>query len=249
MTVYDTFLTGSYSRSTMIAPLKEADIDIFVVLNEKYFHHYDNGKNGGQGGLLNLLKRTIQKSYSTTAASRNGQAVTIKFSDFRADVVAGFYRVGGGFLITNSSNNTWLPTDPKKHVDLMTAANKVHANDLVPLVKMIKAWNKSNGAYFRSFHLEVLSLQIFNNVTISDFPSGARFFFDKARELVKLPNYDPAGYGDDVGRYVTVADAVNRLETAYNRALKAEQFARDYKIVDAVRNWRLIFGDYFPAYG
>ena len=41
MEVEDSFLTGSYSRSTMIAPLKEADIDIFVVLNPKYFHNYN----------------------------------------------------------------------------------------------------------------------------------------------------------------------------------------------------------------
>ena len=33
MTVQDSFLTGSYQRSTMIAPLSEADIDIFSVLD------------------------------------------------------------------------------------------------------------------------------------------------------------------------------------------------------------------------
>lgn len=47
LVVLDSFLTGSYSRSTMIAPLKEADIDIFIVLDSKYFYHYDNGQNGG----------------------------------------------------------------------------------------------------------------------------------------------------------------------------------------------------------
>jgi tRNA nucleotidyltransferase (CCA-adding enzyme) len=35
MTVVDDFLTGSYARSTMIAPLKEADIDIFITLDPK----------------------------------------------------------------------------------------------------------------------------------------------------------------------------------------------------------------------
>jgi tRNA nucleotidyltransferase (CCA-adding enzyme) len=33
MTVLDSFLTGSYSRSTLIAPLSQADVDIFVVLD------------------------------------------------------------------------------------------------------------------------------------------------------------------------------------------------------------------------
>jgi hypothetical protein len=54
MTVEDSFLTGSYSRSTMIGPLKEADIDIFMVLNPKYYHHY-NGKNGGPAELFSIV--------------------------------------------------------------------------------------------------------------------------------------------------------------------------------------------------
>ena len=38
----------------MIAPLKEADIDIFVVLPSRYFSHY-NSANGGQAGLLDVF--------------------------------------------------------------------------------------------------------------------------------------------------------------------------------------------------
>ncbi|MER8755152.1 hypothetical protein NKH69_05665 [Mesorhizobium sp. M0976] len=40
MQVNDTFLTGSYARHTMISPLKEAEIDIFCVLKNKYFHFF-----------------------------------------------------------------------------------------------------------------------------------------------------------------------------------------------------------------
>ncbi len=54
------FLTGSYSRQTLIAPLKETDIDIFFVLHSKYYYHYENGQNGGQGGLLDWVKKVIK---------------------------------------------------------------------------------------------------------------------------------------------------------------------------------------------
>src|SRR5262249_28302843 len=115
MDVLDSFLTGSYARSTMIAPLNEADIDVFVVLNARYYHHY-NGQNGGQAGLLDFVRRTLLKTYTRTPdISRNGQAVTIRFDDFMVDVVPGFYRQGGGYLIANSITNTWIATDPKKH--------------------------------------------------------------------------------------------------------------------------------------
>src|ERR1043165_750869 len=182
MTVVDDFLTGSYARSTMIAQLKEADIDIFMVLDPKYYHHY-NGQNGGPAGLLDYTKRTLLKTYTRTPdISRNGQAVTIRFDDFVIDVVVGFNRQGGGYIMANALKNSWLSTDPKKHVELVTASNKVHNGDLVRVIKMLKGWNKSRlNSHFRSFHLEVLALEIFRGVTISNFPSGCRFFFDKAR--------------------------------------------------------------------
>ena len=254
LSVLDSFLTGSYSRSTMISPLKEADIDIFVVLDSKYFHNYNNGQNGGQAGLLDLLKRTLRKTYTKTPdISRNGQAVTIRFSDFMVDVVPAFNRQGGGYLIPNSVSQNWISTDPKKHVEIVTNSNKTHSGDFVPLVKMIKAWNKNNNKYFSSFHLEVLALSILNNVTISDYPSGMRFFFNKARDLITKQNPDPAGYGGDVGSYINtqekIKEAVAKFELAYNRAIKAEDYNSRGYIKDAVDIWIKIFGDYFPTYG
>lgn len=247
------FLTGSYSRSTMIAPLVEADIDIFVVLDNKYYYHYDD-QNGGQAGLLDLLKRTLKKTYTQTPdISRNGQAVSITFTDFIVDVVPAFDRQGGGYLIPNSISQSWIATDPKKHDEIWAAENKAHDGNLVPLIKMIKSWNKGISNYFMSFHLEVMILQLLHGVTINSFPSGVRYFFDKARTYVTQKNPDPSGCAGDVGSYlntqVKVNNAVSRVETAYKRALKAEDHAQRYQVRDSIDTWRLIFGNYFPAYG
>jgi hypothetical protein len=251
--VLDSFLSGSYARQTLIAPLKQADIDIIVILDPKYFNNY-NGQNGGQAGLLDLLKRTLMKTYPNTPdISRNGQAVTIQFTDFVVDVVPAFNRQGGGYLIPNSITQIWLSTDPKKHVQIWSKANQSHNGDFVPLIKMLKAWNRTTSTFLQSFHLETMALQILNNVTITDFPSGVRYFFDKSRDYVTKKNPDPAGYGDDVGGYLNtdekIKDAVSRIETAYSRALKAEDLARRGYIADAVDKWRMVFGEYFPAYG
>lgn len=253
ITILDDFLTGSYSRNTMIAPLSEADVDIFFVLDAKYYHHY-NGQNGGQAGLLDLVKRTLLRTYTSTPdISRNGQAVTIRFKDFSVDVVPGFNRQGGGYLIPNSIQGSWISTNPKSHVDMVAAANKAHGGDFVPLVKMIKGWNREHSKYFGSFHLEVLALEILKNVRISSFPSGVRFFFDKARELVTKQNADPAGFGGDVGSYLNsqgkINDAVQKLTLAYERSIKAEAATTRGNIREAIDMWSKVFGDYFPEYG
>lgn len=252
LNVLDDFLTGSYSRHTMIAPLKEADIDIFIVLNSEYYHHY-NGKNGGQAGLLDLVKRALRRTYTLTPdISRNGQAVTIQFTDFLVDVVPGFNRSGGGFLIPNSITQSWLSTDPKEHVEMLSTANKWHNGDLVPLIKMLKAWNKQINNNFRSFHLEVLAMQLLKSVTISDYPSGIRYYFDKGRDYIAKENPDPAGYGSDVGSYLNskqkVDNAVGIFNTAYKRALKAEESVGKGHLMEAFRLYNLIFGRYFPSY-
>jgi len=64
-------------------------------------------------------------------------------------------------------------------------------------------------------------------VTISTFPSGMRFFFDKARALVTQKNADPAGHGGDVGNYIytqaKIQESAQKFQLAYERALNAEQ--------------------------
>ena len=248
LSVLDSFLTGSYRRHTMIAPLKEADVDVFVVLSSSHF------ERNGQAALLERVRQVLRETYpETPRISPNGQAVTISFTDFEVDVVPGFGRQGGGYLIPDSTKSRWIETDPKRHVDIWAEANKVHNGDLVPIMKMLKAWNRAHSATLRSFHLEVLVLQTFDRVTISDYPSGARFFFDKARtrELTTAP--DPAGYGDAVGGYLDsitkIHAVVERLETAYTRAREAERFDGEGRTRAAVEKWQTIFGDYFPAYG
>lgn len=254
LTILDDFLTGSYVRNTMIAPLAEADIDIFAVLDASYFRHY-NGQNGGPAGLLDWVKQTLRKTYTKTPdISRNGQAVTIQFNDFIVDVVPAFYNTQGGYIIANASYNSWLTTDPKMHVSIFSNTNKTHGGNLVPLIKMIKAWNKSGGSFFTSFHLEVLARHVLTNVTISDFPSAVRFFFDKARTAVAVPIPDPAGYDYSVGRYLTsqfmIDAARSRLTSAYEIAVRAEQWAANgLYIRTAVDEWRRLFPDHFPAYG
>jgi hypothetical protein len=242
--VSDSFLTGSYMRSTMIAPLKRADVDIFMVVDSGYFD------TNGQASLLDRVKRALKRHYKTPDISRNGRAVTITFDDFIVDVVPGFHRQGGGFLIPDSVRKEWVATDPQLHVEIFAETNKVHGGDFVPLVKMLKAWNRTHGGLLRSFHLETLARHLLTNVTISDFPSGCRWFFDKARDQLEVQLEDPAGYAGPVG-YISAADlagAKSRMETAFKRAAAAEQLALQERIADAFEQWRLIFPEHFPAY-
>ncbi len=155
LTILDSFLTGSYIRNTMIAPLSEADIDVFVVLHHSYYNQHHPAV------VLDKVRNVLLKTYTKTPKiSRNGQAVTITFDDFIVDVVPAFNRTGGGYLIPNSAEGTWISTNPKVHIDLLNTQNTYHNGKLVPLIKMVKRWNKFINQPFVSFYLELMVINL-----------------------------------------------------------------------------------------
>lgn len=245
--VSDSFLAGSYKRNTMIAPLKQADVDIFIVLDHKYW------SKTGQAALLEGVKKSLLKTYTKTPEIRpDGHAVTITFTDFKVDVVPAFHRKGGGYLIPDTEMGRWLPTDPLKHVELWTASNKWHNGEFIPLLKMLKGWNASR-SLLKSFHLETIAYNALQGITILNYPSGVRFVLGKASELIRVQLPDPAGYTDDVGAHLNTEAAIksvtDRLAWAYARAVDAERHEAWGQSEKAFEQWKLIFKDYFPAYG
>ncbi len=247
LNLLESFLTGSYRRHTMIAPLADADIDIFVVLEPQYW------APANPTSVLDRVRNVLLATYSGSKVSRNGQAVTIRFTDFVVDVVPGFKREGGGFLIPDSISRRWISTNPQRHVEIWNAANATHAGALVPLLKMLKSWNRSHSKLLRSFHLEALALSVFDQIQISDYPSGCRYFFEKAPTLIVNGIQDPAGLGGNLGDYFDTVekleDCTDRLGAALRRAMNAEAFARTGRVRDSLEQWRGIFGDAFPPYG
>ncbi len=243
--VLDTFLTGSYRRHTMIGPLTAADVDIFCVL------HPDYHRPLGQGQLLETVRTVLRETYpSTPAISPNGQAVTIRFTDFVVEVAPGFHRQGGGYLLPSPAERRWIETNPKTHETFIAVANAAHDGKLVPLIKMIKAWNRNSGSRLRSFYLELVVESILRGVRISDYPTGAAYVFDHARRAVAYKQFDPAGL--DGGQVAGLArggveEAAAALHLAHNRALDAFRLQRAGQTRDARARWRQIFGDPFPA--
>lgn len=246
LTVYEDFLVGSYRRSTMITPLADADLDIFCVLHHSYYAL-------GQRGLLDKLWGVLRRTYTRTSdISKNGQAVTMKFSDFSVDVVPAFNRSGGGFLIPDSKSARWISTDPRTHIDLWSQSNAAHAGDFIPVVKMMKAWKRHVDLPMSSFHLETIIYHSLNNVQITDFPSAVRFALDKGYQRINNPVDDPAGYSNDVGASMSSADRLScsvGFTLGHRLAKEAEVHAQNGRTREAFAKWRALFGDVFPAYG
>ena len=132
LTVLDSFLTGSYSRSTLIAPLNEANIDIFIVLDSSYYHDL-----GGPANLLAKVKRVLRKTYPNTPdISRNGQAVTIQFTDFMVDVVPESLVYNSNFLYHNNCiMNQKKPSQKYLFSDIRRSRQKVSFSEIATFMR------------------------------------------------------------------------------------------------------------------
>ncbi|MBN1171300.1 MAG: hypothetical protein JXA67_03920 [Micromonosporaceae bacterium] len=257
--VIDDFLTGSYRRHTLIAPLSRADVDLVAVLDRSL-------RRRGPRAVLDATRRVLLKSYPNSEVSRNGQAITIRFSDFVVDLVPAFvvpwWDLGGeGWDICDSGSDTWLRTNPRKHTELSAEINRRTGGRLVPTVKMIKAWNRTAGSPLRSFHLEALAWSTFDpgwvpyhwfgpGVSMETDPDNVSRFFSNAECLLGRRLPDPAQGRGDVGAYLSKSArtaAKSKVKTAHQRCQRAATLHATGDHVAAAAIYRQVFGDAFPG--
>lgn len=252
MDVASSFLSGSYIRSTLIAPLYEADIDIIMVLDPKYYESYSLTSQSAQSKLLDKVRRALMRQYTTTTGiSRNGQAITIRYSDFLVDVVPAFaISYGRGYNIPDAIRGQWIPTDPAGHVTYMSQQNANANGLLIPLVKMVKRWNANIGKQFNSFYLEMLTAQAVQYKVWRTYSEGLSHFFAYTQGFNPEFVSDPVGYGSLIPSGLGSYERSTRFNTARERHAKALQYVEQGSLAYAFVEWQKIFGDYyFPSYG
>ena len=248
------FLTGSYGRRTKTKPLK--DIDIFVVLGRsERWRRKEHPRS-----VLDELEKSLVAAYGRGQVERDRRCVTVWFEKrnqtqhedgkiLSLDVVPAF-AAGNHYEIPDEALGEWIATDPSIHADEATAKNRDLGGGWVPLVKMLKSWNRSNGKPIRpSFLVEVMALDLVDG-PFTGYPGEARRFFAAAKDTMDRAWPDPAGLGPPVSdemtaaRCATACQKLREAEVAAARAFRAEQQGDDG---EALRTWKSIFGDFFPA--
>lgn len=248
------FLTGSYGRHTKTKPLK--DIDIFVVLSSDEQHRRQEHPKT----VLDDLEKCLRDAYGADQIERDRRCVTVWFEKrnqtqhedgkvLSLDVIPAF-TCGDDYEIPDDALGTWIKTNPARHAELTTAKNRALTGGWVPLVKMLKSWNRANGKPLHpSFLVEVMALELVDG-PFTTFPDEARRFFAAAAGSLDETWSDPAGLGPPVSdemtstARVTAREKLRAAEVLATRAFRAEQSGSE---TEAVRLWREIFGDFFPA--
>ena len=241
---------GSYGRSTIIR--RERDIDVMVALSvSEYWARYE----GDSRLFLRWLRDGLNRQYKNTRVGVRGMAVHLALGeDLEVDLVGGFHRKGGGFVIPDGSGG-WQATNPPFHDQLMTDANVRLNSDLKPLVRVMKAWNiMGNGGRLRSFHLEMVVERVWQKAnTLPAMPVAVAATLKTGAGWVRAAHPDPwAGSGQRLDSYLSAEKRAAVAKTMDEDAVRA-QAAVDYvaagQTAKAFERWGIVFNHQFPAYG
>ncbi|HYQ96946.1 MAG TPA: hypothetical protein VEO92_01155, partial [Candidatus Nitrosocosmicus sp.] len=241
---------GSWDRNTLTRYLVEGDVDLMVILHHGKNQHWDTAS--GAAAALSAVKSILKDRYPNTEMVIDTNCVTMKLDQFKFDVVPAFANVAGYYTIPDTRRQAWIPTNPIKFQELVTQVNKVMSGDFVPLIKMMKGWNREQGWPIRGFHLECMMYHRYKSYTQSyTYNSMMKTLFDALPGYLLQPTYDPVtfdrvdGYLDSAG---TRAAVVAKAKTAAAKAAEAYGDEEKYPSV-AIREWKDLLGEFFPAYG
>lgn len=242
---------GSYGRNTAIQGI--SDLDMIFQLPYSVYEQYNNYSGNGQSALLNAVKTSIEKTYSTTSIRADGQVILVPFNDgLTFEVVPAFINKDDSFTYPDSNNGgRWRTTNPKPEIEAIRARNAVCNGNLILLCRMMRSWKNKWNVPIGGLLIDTLAYQFIESYTYRDksylyYDFFCRDFFkwmaeqDENQEYWKAPGSGQYVYGKGLFQY--------KANRCYNISLEAiaHETASPKQEWSAKQKWRDIFGNSFP---
>jgi hypothetical protein len=248
------FLTGSYARNTKTKPLK--DIDIFFVLGKDERHW----RSKAPSAILAAFEECLVKKYGRDQVERGRRCVTVDFEKryqtqeqdgkvLSIDSVPAF-ETDGHYEIPDGKLGKWIESDPEVHKEEATEKNKQLDGKWVPLVKMVKRWNRESGKLIKPMFLMEVMAQDLVDPPCNNYSDEVLRYFSATRVAIDQDWPDPAGLGPMVSDQMDAnakAAAKKALRDAERLAVQAMRAEQQGRTGEALQLWRQVFGSYFPT--
>lgn len=156
--VANSFLVGSYGKSTEITP--PSDVDILFELPYSVWARYQSRVGNVQSQLLQEVRSVLLRTFATTAIQGDGQIVSVPFSTYAIEVLPAFGAQQGTYLHADANGGgKWRTTHPKQEMSELTRSNTATGGKTVHLVKLIKAWKVTCAVKIKSFVVELAAVK------------------------------------------------------------------------------------------
>ncbi len=242
------FYIGSYGRVTEI---HTSDIDVLMELPYETYKQYNEHQENGQSALLQAVKNSIQKTFSSAYMRADGQVIRIDFTDFiDFEIVPAFLNTDGSYTYPDTNNGgSWKDTDPKSEMDELTAANTKWNKNLKRLCRMARAWKETMDVPMGGLLIDTLAYNFLKDYEFKDksylfYDWVSRDFFAYLKNLNEEQKYWLA-VGSNQKVY-SVGKFQYKALRAYNISLDAIDKEKDFPYT-AKTKWREIYGTKFPS--
>lgn len=247
------FLTGSYSRKTIIRPIY--DIDLYVRI-----HYGKHAEGQSPMSILRLMARAIRKRYSkNTKINIDAPCIVVRFQGYKFEIVPAVVYSDDPDLysIPAPGSKEWMQCYPNVPDKWLSTCNYKNNSMFIHLIKMLKQWNRNNKVGLRSFHLELLTEKVFGAITdIYSYPQGIYDWMYYVRNWIGENNspfiLEPGknyAYVDDYlyEKAFRLRFVKKKLDAGLKKAERAWNFYSKSKYPAAKRVWNNMFGPKFPV--
>jgi len=240
---------GSYGRNTAVRGF--SDLDILFCLPSYIYEKYNNYTSNGQSALLQAFKSSIQKTYSTTSISGDGQVAVINFTDgIKFEIVPAFKNSDSSFTYPDSKNGgSWKETNPIPEITTLRNNNTATNYNLVRLCRMTRAWRNKWNVKIGGLLIDTLANQFLMQYKYKD--KGYLYYDCIARDFfLYLANQRKSQlYWRAVGsnQYVYRKGPFEyKAKQCYKLAMEAIQLEKNNYVCLANNKWREIYGSAYP---
>ncbi len=242
---------GSYGRNTATKGFSDLDM-VFELPASLYFQH-DAHAGNGQSALLQTVRSSIRRTYSSSDIGADGQVIVVKFEDgMKFEVNPVFTNKAGSYTFPDANNGgSWKMTNPRPEIQAIRDRNNACNYNLVPLCRMMRKWRRQWDVPIKGLLIDTLAYQFIENYVwrnksylYYDFLCKDFFQFmaeqDAKQEYWKAPGSGQYVYGKGLFQY--------KGKRCYNIALEAitHESATPKREWSAKQKWREIFGSDFP---
>ena len=242
---------GSYGRNTAIDGF--SDLDMIFQLPYSVYERYNSYDGNGQSALLQAVKASIEKTYSTTSIRGDGQVILVPFRDgITFEVVPAFINKDDSYTYPDANDGgRWRTTNPKPEIEAIRSRNNVCNGNLVSLCRMMRSWKRKwevpiGGLLVDTFAYQFIDCWGYRDKSHFYYDWMCRDFFrfmadqDKNKAYWKAPGSGQYVYRKGLFQW--------KATRCYNIALEAigHETANPKREWSAKQKWREIFGTPFP---